>query len=59
MILILRPIPLLEWAWTRRSPKGIYDALIGEVPVEDALVHTKYGDVLPSNKALARRPGSN
>mgnify|MGYP000427022408 CR=1 FL=1 len=33
--------------------KGIYDALIGEVPVEDALVHTKYGDVLPSNKALA------
>mgnify|MGYP000028362278 CR=1 FL=1 len=33
--------------------KGIYDALIGEVPVEAALVHTKYGDVLPSNKALA------
>ena len=33
--------------------KGIYDALIGEVPVEDALVHTKYSDVLPSNKALA------
>ena len=33
--------------------KGIYDALIGEVPVEDAVVHTRYGDVLPSNKALA------
>ena len=25
--------------------KGIYDALIGEVPVEDAVVHTRYGDV--------------
>ena len=33
--------------------KGVYDALIGEIPVEDAVVHTKYGDVLPSNKALA------
>ena len=33
--------------------KGIYDVLIGEVPLTDALVHTKYGDVLPSNKALA------
>lgn len=37
--------------------KGIYDALIGEVPVEDALVHTKYGDVLPSNKRWPA-PGS-
>lgn len=33
--------------------KGIYDVLIGEIPVADALVHTRYGDVLPSNKALA------
>lgn len=33
--------------------KGIYEVLIGEVPLTDALVHTKYGDVLPSNKALA------
>ena len=33
--------------------KGIYEVLIGEVPLADALVHTKYGDVLPSNKALA------
>ena len=33
--------------------KGIYEALIGETPVEDAIVHTKFGDVLPSNKALA------
>ena len=33
--------------------KGIYDVLIGEIPAADALVHTRYGDVLPSNKALA------
>ena len=33
--------------------KGIYDALIGRVPVTEAVVPTKYGDVLPSNKALA------
>lgn len=33
--------------------KGIYDVLIGEIPAADALVHTKFGDVLPSNKALA------
>ena len=38
--------------------KGVYDALIGEIPVEDAVVHTKYGDVLPSNKALAGRAWS-
>ena len=33
--------------------KGIYEVLIGETPAQDALVHTRYGDVLPSNKALA------
>ena len=33
--------------------KGIYEVLIGEVPAKDALVPTKFGDVLPSNKALA------
>ena len=33
--------------------KGIYEVLIADVPTRDALVHTKYGDVLPSNKALA------
>ena len=35
--------------------KGIYDALIGEVPVEDALVHTKYGDVLPPTRRWPAR----
>ena len=33
--------------------KGVYEVLIGEVSTRDALVHTKFGDVLPSNKALA------
>ena len=33
--------------------KGVYDVLISDIPTRDALVHTKFGDVLPSNKALA------
>ena len=33
--------------------KGIYEVVIGAVPVTDAIVHTRFGDVLPSNKALA------
>jgi chromosome partitioning protein len=33
--------------------KGVYEVVIGEVPANDAIAHTKYGDVLPSNKALA------
>ena len=33
--------------------KGIYNVMIGEVTTREALVKTKYGDVLPSNKALA------
>ena len=33
--------------------KGVYEVVIGEVPAKDAVVSTKYGDVLPSNKALA------
>ena len=33
--------------------KGVYNVLIEDIPTEEALVHTKYGDVLPSNKALA------
>ena len=33
--------------------KGVYDVIIGEIPAASALVHTRYGDVLPSNKALA------
>ena len=33
--------------------KGVYQVLIGEASAQDALVHTRFGDVLPSNKALA------
>ena len=33
--------------------KGIYEVVIGEVLPADAITHTRYGDVLPSNKALA------
>ena len=33
--------------------KGIYEVVIGDVPGADAIVHTRWGDVLPSNKALA------
>jgi len=33
--------------------KGVYSALIDELPPAEAVVRTRYGDVLPSNKALA------
>ena len=33
--------------------KGIYQVLIGESSAREALVRTRFGDVLPSNKALA------
>jgi len=33
--------------------RGIYEVVIGGIPAEDAIVHTRFGDILPSNKALA------
>ena len=33
--------------------QGVYEALINDVPAENLVVSTKYGDVLPSSKALA------
>ena len=33
--------------------KGIYEVVIGSTPAEAAMTHTRFGDVLPSNKALA------
>ena len=33
--------------------RGVYDVLINGVPVRSAVVSTRYGDVLPSSKALA------
>ncbi len=32
---------------------GVYDALMNNVPTEKLVVHTPYGDVLPSSKSLA------
>ena len=32
---------------------GVYDVVINEVDTEKAIIHTPYGDVLPSSKALA------
>ena len=32
---------------------GVYNVMIGEAGTKEATVHTKFGDVLPSNKALA------
>ena len=37
----------------RRIKYSIYDVTINEVPLEDAIIHTKYGDVLPSAADLA------
>ena len=37
----------------KTDSKGVYNVLIEDIPTQDAIVHTKYGDVLPSNKALA------
>ena len=33
--------------------KGVYEVMVGAVPPLSAVVRTKFGDVLPSNKALA------
>jgi len=33
--------------------KGIYEVIIQDVPAAQAVTHTRFGDVLPSNKALA------
>lgn len=37
----------------KTSSKGVYEVLIESSPTIDAVVHTRFGDVLPSNKALA------
>ena len=37
----------------RRIKNSIYDVTINGLPIEDAIVHTKYGDVLPSAADLA------
>ena len=37
----------------RKLRKSVYDAVINDVPVDEIIVHTKYGDVLPSSSDLA------
>jgi chromosome partitioning protein len=37
----------------RRIKHSVYDVIINDVPVQDAIVNTKYGDVLPSSADLA------
>ncbi|MCQ2451551.1 MAG: AAA family ATPase [Oscillospiraceae bacterium] len=36
-----------------KQKTGIYQVLIGQADVESSIVHTKYGDILTSNAALA------
>lgn len=33
--------------------RGVYDVLIGSIPALEAITSTRFGDVMPSNKALA------
>ena len=33
--------------------QGVYDVVVNEIPAEKQIVSTRYGDLLPSNKALA------
>ena len=37
----------------RKLKNSVYDVIINEVPTADAVIHTKYGDVLPSSADLA------
>ena len=37
----------------RKIKNSVYDVTINDVPLEDAIIHTKYGDVLPSAADLA------
>ena len=37
----------------KKIQHSIYDVVINDVPVADAVIHTKFGDVLPSAAALA------
>lgn len=37
---------------SKNQVKSIYDVLLREVPVEDAIISTKWGDILPGNREL-------
>ena len=37
----------------RKTSQSVYDVIINEVPASEVIVHTQYGDVLPSSPDLA------
>lgn len=37
----------------KRSENSVYEVLLGEIPAQKAVVHTDYGDLLPSGAGLA------
>ena len=37
----------------KQAAHSVYEVVIGEIPAEKAIVHTKFGDVLPSGSDLA------
>ena len=37
----------------RKIKHSVYDAVINDIPARDVIVHTKFGDVLPSSADLA------
>ncbi len=37
----------------RKLRHSVYDVIVNETPIQDAIVHTKFGDVLPSTADLA------
>ena len=37
----------------RKAKRSVYDVIINDVPAQQAIVHTKFGDVLPSSANLA------
>ena len=37
----------------RKVKKTVYDCIINDIPASDAIVHTQYGDILPSSADLA------
>lgn len=47
---------LSAWTLPEFPKKVLYDVLRGECPVQDAIVHTDFGDILPTVKDLAPVP---
>lgn len=52
-ILIPRQMPRRVWRGKTDVTSSIYDVIINDVPAKDAVISTKYGDLIPSGAALA------